>query len=40
VRVLPTMFVLDRQGIVREVFVGTRSADALGAAVEPLLRAR
>jgi thiol-disulfide isomerase/thioredoxin len=40
VRVLPTMFVLDRQGVVREAFVGTRSADALGAAVEPLLRAR
>jgi thiol-disulfide isomerase/thioredoxin len=40
VRVLPTLFVIDRQGIVREVFVGTRSAESLAAAVEPLLRAR
>lgn len=37
IRVVPTKFLLDRDGVIRETFVGARPASELRAAIEDLL---
>jgi hypothetical protein len=37
VRALPTMFFVDKKGVIRDVTIGARAADELGAIVKKLL---